>query len=602
MAEKDRSDYIRSPDPSQTPDREALVAQLAKGDSRIKKWLDGLAVSTILTLTPDNVDSVVALFQQPKVAVPPASAIQSPVQPPVPSPPTTSTAVAVTTPTPSVLSPDVIDRLMKLSAQRDRLPSHFVSPPTTFGTVDILTTDEQTKLKSLRKDTASTATLEASLRWLNICAASAPHLSEQALIDHMHTLLPLNCLANLDQLRRKPGCTLREIYSFLQTHHGSSLSRSEIFRSLSKLTSTVGDKDPLTVLQQVSQLLLQVTTDVEDCERAALRDSLSYLKLILGSESYLTLTMFLGEGSFADLFRICKSEFNEVLQARYQERKSEVKKIRKLDVSDQTPTDPIQTSDSITSLSPSSIQDIQHVVHQILGKNNTILTCFSCGDPNHLRRDCPLLSGKNTKSSRPPNPTPARSSGSKKPSTKLPYYQHRCFIHAGPHKNGECFQQLRLPCDYHGGGHAQASCQRLVTDQPETWFPSSRPHHHPSPRFPPQQAPPPQFLRGAPHHYPQGAAPHHYPQGAAPHHYPQGAANWSDRNPPDPSSAPSSQPTPLFPGPTPRVPQPGIHHISGQPAASVPPTTSTTSTSDSFDLDEETKNSLIRALANALHG
>ena len=106
MAEKDRADSIRSPDPSQAPDREALVAQLAKGNSRIKKWLDGLAVSTILTLTPDNVDSVVALFQQPKVAVPPAPAIQPPVQPPVPSPPTTSTAVAVTTPTPSVLSPD----------------------------------------------------------------------------------------------------------------------------------------------------------------------------------------------------------------------------------------------------------------------------------------------------------------------------------------------------------------------------------------------------------------------------------------------------------------------------------------------------------------
>ena len=185
---------------------------------------------------------------------------------------------------------------------------------------------------------------------------------------------------------------------------------------------------------------------------------------------------------------------------------------------------------------------------------------------------------------RPQNPTPARSSGSKKTSTKLPYYQHRCFINAGPHKNGECFQQLRLPCDYHSGGHAQASCQRLVTDQPETWFPSSRPHHHPSPRFPPQQAPPPQYLRGAPHHYPQGAA------------------NWSDRNPPDPSSAPPSQPTPLFPGPTPRVPQPSIHHISGQPAASASQTTSTTTASDSFDLDEETKNSLIRALANALHG
>jgi len=153
MAEKDKSDSIRSHDPSQALDREALVAQLAKGDSRIKKWLDGLAVSTILTLTPENVDFMVALFQ-PKAAVPPVSTIQPPVQTPVQSPLTsTSAAAAIATPTPSVLSPDVIDRLMKLSAQRDCLPSHFVSLPTTFGTVDVLTTDKQTKLKSLRKDT-----------------------------------------------------------------------------------------------------------------------------------------------------------------------------------------------------------------------------------------------------------------------------------------------------------------------------------------------------------------------------------------------------------------------------------------------------------------
>ena len=584
MAEKDKSDSARSSTASPSPDREALVAQLAKGDSRIKKWLDGLAVSTILTLTPDNVASVVALLQ-PKAVAPPPITIHPPVQQPA-QPPMASTILGPTpvTPQTSVLSPDVIDRLMKLSTQRDRLPSHFVSPPTTFGTVDVLTADEQTKIKSLRKDTSSTSTLEASLRWLNICAASAPHLSEQSLIDHMHTLLPLTCLANLDQLRRKPGCTLREIYSFLQTHHGSSLSRSEIFRSLSKLTSTVGDQDPLAVLQQVSQLLLQVTTDVEDCERAALRDSLSYLKMVLGSESYLTLTMFLGEGSFADLFRICKSEFSEVLQTRYQEKKSETRKVRKLEMSNPASTASVPASNPLPNLPASSVQEIHNIVHQILGKNNAVLACYSCGDPNHLRRDCPLLSGQQTKSSRPPNPSPMKPAASKKSSSKLPYHQHRCFIHAGPHKNGECYQQLRLPCDYHGGGHAQALCKRMVSDQPETWFPSPQHQQQNQPRFSPQPVPHQQYPPGVPLNYSQGAP------------------NWHNNGHQGQNQAQPPQPTPLFSGQVPRVPQPGVHHISGPSATSAPSIASTSATSDGFDLDEETKNNLIRALANALNG
>ena len=125
--------------------------------------------------------------------------------------------------------------------------------------------------------------------------------------------------------------------------------------------------------------------------------------------------MFLGEGSFADLFRICKSEFSKVLQTRYQERKSGFKKVRKLELSEQATANMPQTSVPQTTLSASSVQDIQHVLHQILRKNNAVLACYSCGDPNHLCQECPLLSAKQTKSLRPPTPTPADSPEARNP-------------------------------------------------------------------------------------------------------------------------------------------------------------------------------------------
>ena len=56
-------------------------------------------------------------------------------------------------------------------------------------------------------------------------------------------------------------CTLRSIFDYLQTHHGSTKSRSEVFRSLSRLTAEVGDLDPLSTLEKISHLLLQVTDD-----------------------------------------------------------------------------------------------------------------------------------------------------------------------------------------------------------------------------------------------------------------------------------------------------------------------------------------------------
>ena len=85
------------------------------------------------------------------------------------------------------------------------------------------------------------------------------------------------CLKDLEFLKRKTNSSLSDIFVYLQTHYGSALSCSEVFKSLSDLTSSVGEIDPLTVLQRISMLLLQVTEDTEDCERAALRDSLSYL-------------------------------------------------------------------------------------------------------------------------------------------------------------------------------------------------------------------------------------------------------------------------------------------------------------------------------------
>jgi hypothetical protein len=574
---------------SPTSEREKLILELSQGLPESRSWLDSLALTAIRALSHENVS---AIFKPISGATLPVVSMGQP------APVTTHSVAPVATDSAAApLSPAVLEKLLALSANSERIPKHFIQPPKQFGTGKL--SDEQiTRLGSFRKDTRFSSTLEAHLQWLNQIAGKCPHASEKSLIDNIHVCLPLPCLKDLEFLKRKTNSSLSDIFVYLQTHYGSALSRSEVFKSLSDLTSSIGEIDPLTVLQRISMLLLQVTEDTEDCERAALRDSLSYLKTLLGTEMFLNLQMFLGNGSFSDLYRICKTDYNEILLSRYQEKRQGSGKIRNIIDKDVLP----ETSNPSIVTAPADVED---VVRQIMGRNGVSLSCFLCGSPQHLMKECPSYQRQ---PSTPPKPQPQHSSsGKKSSSSRLPYADLRCSLHKNSnHNNSECYKQLNIPCPFHNGSHSQAACKRLDAG---------------SSKSPPKQQPPPQHLFPLPHQQystqqpqQQGSQQQHPPPG-----YQQQLVNpgyqQQQVNPgyqqPWVSTTPFGYHPLSFPQqfhgppqgyhqqplrPQPSVPQPGTaRHLALQRGAS-----SNASSTDPLEFDEDTKRRLLRALSEAL--
>ena len=166
---------------SPTSEREKLILELSQGLPESRSWLDSLALTAIRALSHENVS---AIFKPISGATLPVVSVDQP------APATTHSAAPVATNSAAApLSPAVLEKLLALSANSERIPKHFIQPPKQFGTGKL--SDEQiTRLGSFRKDTRFSSTLEAHLQWLNQIAGECPHASEKSLIDNIHVCLP----------------------------------------------------------------------------------------------------------------------------------------------------------------------------------------------------------------------------------------------------------------------------------------------------------------------------------------------------------------------------------------------------------------------------
>ena len=97
---------------------------------------------------------------------------------------------------------------------------------------------------------------------------------------------------------------------------------------------------------------------------------------------FLNLQMFLGNWSFSDLYQICKTDYNEILLSRYQEKILGSGKICNISDEDVLP----ETSNSSIITAPAVDED---VVPQIMDRNGVSLSCFLCGSPQHFMKECP---------------------------------------------------------------------------------------------------------------------------------------------------------------------------------------------------------------------
>lgn len=475
MASKDKSE------PNLYPDREVLVSSLAK-DKPTLKWLSKVSADALAVLNPEIVASIQQAFES---SVPTPEMIPALVPPPLGSTRTLASSAAG-----HVFSAEELFAIKKLieSQASHAPPSHYIQAKVVFGTQE-MTSEQETKLGSLRRDTKCQASLENTLSWVNDMITEFPDVSELSFIRHLHSVLPLNTLRNLELLRIQHS-NLSQIFLYLQLHHGNLKSPSQLYTELNRLTESVGEDDPLRTMEQVSQLLLQVSDGSEECSKSALRESLKYLKNVLSDESYLMIVQRLGRGTFSDLLSLCKGEFSEILLSRYKKLRGDRHKIRSIEVN---PEREIVTigADYSNSSSHSGHQhphnpekdkyDICEILRQISGQP---VICYNCNTAGHYSRQCPLpitprsnnpAGQKSNKSySRPNPPNPSQP-------VRAPYHTLGCFIHDNSsHSNGECHIQQNKGCETHQGHHALAACRKMTYPKRAGQTPNSNPNPHPS--------------------------------------------------------------------------------------------------------------------------
>ena len=478
-------------EPNRPQDRDALMSNLAKGKPALT-WLSQISADALAVLNPEIVASIQQAFE---------STIQTPEAPPAPSQPPPGTMKSLASSAAGhVFSSEELFAIKKLIDSQATMaaPTHYIQPKMVFGTKE-MTTEQESKLASLRRDTKCQASLENTLSWVNDKIEEFPEVSESAFIRHLHSVLPLHTLRNLELLRIQHS-NLGQIFLYLQLHHGNLKSPSQLYTELNRLTESVGEDDPLRTMEQVSQLLLQVSDGSEECSKSALRESLKYLKNVLSDESYLMIVQRLGRGSFSDLLSLCKGEFSEILLSRYRKLRAERHKVRSIEVQ---PDREIITVGAGYQNYPGHQNppqpekekyDLCEMLRQISGQP---LICYNCRKEGHYSRQCPLpitprsnnpTGQKSNKSySRPPFPNSSQPS-------RAPYHTLSCFIHENSsHSNGECHIQQNKGCDAHQGHHALAACRKMTYPKQKTRNPNPNPNPNPTTQqysqSPPSQPP-----------------------------------------------------------------------------------------------------------------
>ena len=157
------------------------------------------------------------------------------------------------------------------------VPATFVKPVYTLGDRVLQAKDLET-LRNFRKDGRGMGSLEGSLEFYNFFLSGLKvGLNETENVKGLYTILPTECLSTLEQLKFWKA-TMPEVFSTLQTIHGSRKTLDELQSSIEIVMKNAGNKPPVEVLSAMNNLLLKSSSNQMEMDATAIRETRRFLK------------------------------------------------------------------------------------------------------------------------------------------------------------------------------------------------------------------------------------------------------------------------------------------------------------------------------------
>ena len=336
---------------------------------------------------------------------------------------------------------------------KSALAAIFVKPPTQYGNCT-LSINDCTSWRYFKKDYKEHLTVESALKFLNnFLAGQSFKYTQESIKANLSSLLPPHCLADLDGLLDQEA-TLDEIYAELQTLHGTKKTDAELRQELELLIENKDRKEPLEVLNKMNSLLLRTTDNRKSCEKECIAQARKFIKN-LGGQSLVSqiecLYRLEEDTSFRTYMRVIKHNFAEVLLSyhkRTYNRINHVSRDFQSDVAD------------LQNL-PSSQNWGDVIINQVRP------LCYSCGSPNHFRRQCTHNGGNNisfnNQEKAQTNYKPYAPRQMISMSNRKPYNSLQCHLHNFTHLNQTCRTQQNQPCQRPNHQfHKMAVCRSMV--------------------------------------------------------------------------------------------------------------------------------------------
>lgn len=351
-----------------------------------------------------------------------------------------------------VLDISTISTLVSAAAAEitQRVPTTFVKPVYPLGDGVLQAKDLET-LRNFRKDGRGMASLEGCLEFYNFFLSGLKvSLNEIECVKGLYTILPTDCLPTLEQLKYRKA-TMPEVFSTLQTIHGSRKTLDELQSSIEIVMKNVDNKPPLEVLSAMNTLLLKSSSNQIEMDATAIRETRRFLKGLGGETLWNAINSQLNMTPgrhFRDLLRILSEHFTDTLT----ELHAKTTKIKKIHVD--PPTNPLVATPQTDR--PITVNEIKRFLNLPDKTDISQGLCFSCGSAGHIMRDCKQKQLRTNPGPNRPTRAPVP------PNLSLPYHDQTCSLHPlGVHTNGNCYQQQQTACNVHGNNHSQASCRMV---------------------------------------------------------------------------------------------------------------------------------------------